>query len=260
VSKPLTAIGLMSGTSLDGIDVALIRTDGANLLERGPSATIAYDHIQRTLLRQALAQATSIKDRGDRPGAVGEAETALTRWHADAVLACLHNWHLKPSEIDVIGFHGQTVLHRPDHHLTIQIGDASALAETVGVTVVHDLRAADVAAGGQGAPLVPVYHQALSHQLNQNAVAFVNIGGVGNVTYCGKDGELIAFDTGPGNALIDDWMLRHTGQASPSFWVIATSNVPARNPSTATVSQTLHWMDLPQMMAPQHSPRSPPAA
>lgn len=223
MSKPLgpttTALGLMSGTSLDGIDVAMLRTDGEAQVGRGPSRTYPYDDSQRQILRQALAAATTMTSRTDRSGVLGAAESALTHWHADAVRAFCHDIGTDLASIDLIGFHGQTVLHRPEQRLTVQLGDGQALANMLGRPVAFDLRAADVAAGGQGAPLVPAYHRALAASLPQRPVAFVNIGGVANVTWVGEnigvgagDG-LIAFDTGPGNALIDDWMLQHTGQS-----------------------------------------------
>ena len=118
---------------------------------------------------------------------------------------------LDAGTIDVVGFHGHTVLHAPEQRLTVQIGDGALLAKSTGIDVVYDLRAADVAAGGQGAPLAPVYHRALTARLPERPIAVLNIGGVANVTWIGHDGELLAFDTGPGNALIDDWMLRHQG-------------------------------------------------
>ncbi len=212
MSKLITSVGLMSGTSLDGIDVALIRTDGGSVVERGPSATFSYDEKQRDLLRRALTAAEAVTDRGDRQGMLGLAEEALTQWHADAFDRFVVENDLKRSNIGVIGFHGQTVIHRPERGLTVQLGDGPALHKATGVTVVYDLRAADIASGGQGAPLVPVYHQALAAGHGISPIAFVNIGGVANVTYV--DGEmLLAFDTGPGNALIDDWMLKHVGQA-----------------------------------------------
>ena len=217
MSKPLglpaTALGLMSGTSLDGIDVALIWTDGERLVKRGPSSTFAYDHSQREIIRQALLAAVSVTSRTDRSGVLGEAEKALTRWHADAVHAFCRETATDLSTIDLIGFHGQTVIHRPEQRLTVQLGDGQALATALRCQVAFDLRAADVAAGGQGAPLVPAYHLALAAGLPQRPVAFVNIGGVANVTWVGADDSLVAFDTGPGNALIDDWMLKHTGRA-----------------------------------------------
>lgn len=209
----LTAIGLMSGTSLDGVDVALIETDGEGIGRFGPTSYRAYSDGERSLLRQALAAAVSVTDRNARPGVLAEAEHLVTRAHAEAVEGFLHANHLSRANIDVVGFHGQTVLHRPERKLTVQIGDGQALAKALAMPVVFDLRAADVAAGGQGAPLVPVYHRALVRMLNDAGPAVVvNIGGVSNITYI--DGEtLIACDTGPGNALLDDFMLRRTGEA-----------------------------------------------
>jgi anhydro-N-acetylmuramic acid kinase len=206
MSKMLSALGLMSGTSLDGIDVALLRTDGENVVERGPAQTFAYDAAQQDMLRNALSEAATLKDRRARPGVLADVERHLTQWHVDAVLKFLKNNNLSADEIDVVGFHGQTVLHRPEMKLTVQLGDGRALAKAIGIDVVYDMRAADVAAGGQGAPLVPVYHRALA---NSFPTAFVNIGGVANVTYIGADGALLAFDTGPGNAMINDWMMKH---------------------------------------------------
>jgi anhydro-N-acetylmuramic acid kinase len=215
----MRALGLMSGTSLDGIDVALIDTDGEGEVTRGPSATYAYAPDFRGLLTQALSDARALKERFERPGVLARAEQELTDRHGAAAASFLQDQRLAAEEIDVIGFHGQTVLHRPvgeDHGeapMTVQLGDGRRLAKRLGVPVVYDLRAADFAAGGQGAPLVPVYHRALVARLPQRPIAFVNIGGVANVTFIGEDGRLLAFDTGPGNALMDDWALKHTGIA-----------------------------------------------
>ena len=210
MSKTLRALGLMSGTSLDGIDVALIETDGEGVVQRAPSATFAYDGEQQSMLRQALHDALEIKKRSDRPANLHQVEAALTQWHAKVVESFLQQNGLRDSNIDVIGFHGQTILHRPEQRLTVQLGDGAALATATKIPVVYDMRAADVAAGGQGAPLVPIYHAALAPT---RPCAFVNIGGVGNVTFIGSGGELLAFDTGPGNALINDWMMQHKGLA-----------------------------------------------
>ena len=210
MSKTLRAIGLMSGTSLDGIDVALLETDGESLVKRGPCATYAYSECQQQKLRQALRDALLIKQRGDRPGSLAGIEAELTKWHTSGLDSFLSQHDLTDSKIDVIGFHGQTVLHKPDARLTVQLGDGEGLAKATSIPVVYDLRAADIAAGGQGAPLVPVYHAALAQS---RPCAFVNIGGVSNVTFIGSDGALIAFDTGPGNALLNDWMMKHKGLA-----------------------------------------------
>ncbi len=208
MSKTFTALGLMSGTSLDGIDVALIKTDGESFVQCGPAETFKYTAAQQAALRQGLVDALPIRSRGERPAGLATLEQNLTIWHALAVQKFLQACALKPSNIDIIGFHGQTVIHRPEEAITVQLGDGAALSKALGIAVVYDLRAADVAAGGQGAPLVPVYHSALA---KNPPVAFVNIGGVANVTYVGANGELLAFDTGPGNALINDWVGKHIG-------------------------------------------------
>lgn len=209
----LKAIGLMSGTSLDGVDVALIETDGEHIGSFGPTDYRRYSDNERGLLRQALADAVSLSERNERPGALVEAERMITAVHVEAVKRFLQNNDLESSEIDAVGFHGQTVLHRPEQKLTVQVGDGGALAKALGIPVVFDLRAADVAAGGQGAPLVPIYHRALVQmQKRTEPTVVVNIGGVANITYI-DDETLIACDTGPGNALLDDFMLRMTGEA-----------------------------------------------
>lgn len=210
MSKLQTALGLMSGTSLDGIDVALLRTDGGDVVERGPSATYPYNPDQQALLQEALRHAKPMTGRQARPGVLAVAERELTGWHAEAVARFVDENRLNPSTIDMIGFHGQTVLHRPEIRLTVQLGDGPALARATGIPVMYDMRAADVAAGGQGAPLVPVYHRALAAGLGERPVAFVNIGGVANLTWIGRDGGVVAFDTGPGNALLNDWCETHT--------------------------------------------------
>jgi anhydro-N-acetylmuramic acid kinase len=209
----MTAIGLMSGTSLDGVDIALIETDGERVAAFGPTGYRPYTDHERGLLRGALAQAVNLTQRDARPGVIGEAERAVTMAHAEAVAAFLARNHIAREDIEIVGFHGQTILHRPAERLTVQIGDAEALAKAIRVPVMHDFRAADVAAGGQGAPFVPVYHRALvQSQDREGPICVVNIGGVSNVTYIDGVEALIACDTGPGNALLDDFMLRVTGQ------------------------------------------------
>src|SRR5690348_2646067 len=204
----LTAIGLMSGTSLDGVDIAMIETDGKRIKSVGPSGYRPYSDAERRLLLQALAEAVNLSQRDARPGILREAERAVTVAHAEAVAAFSAQNRITPEDIDIVGFHGQTVLHRPAERMTVQIGDAAALAKAIHIPVMHDFRAADVAAGGQGAPLVPVYHRALAQSLErQGPVVVLNIGGVANISYIDGD-TLIACDTGPGNALIDDFMCR----------------------------------------------------
>jgi anhydro-N-acetylmuramic acid kinase len=211
MGKLMKAVGLMSGTSLDGIDVALIETDGEDQVVRGPARTFPYEDSMRRMLVNAIGDAKDLRSREERPYSLVEAERALTECHGVAVAQFFKETGVKGSSVDVIGFHGQTVLHRPEIGLTVQLGLGDLLANFTRCPVVYDLRAADVEAGGEGAPLVPVYHRALAAKLPQRPIAIVNIGGVANVTWIGRDGTLIAFDTGPGNALINDWMLRKTG-------------------------------------------------
>src|SRR5580692_2045340 len=209
----LTAIGLMSGTSLDGVDVALIETDGRCIKAFGPSGYRPYTEKERGLLRQALYEAINLPQRDARPGILREAERAVTIAHAEAVSAFVAQHRITCQDIDIVGFHGQTVLHRPAQKMTVQIGDAPALAKAIHIPVMHDFRAADVAAGGQGAPFVPVYHRALAQSLEREGpIVVVNIGGVSNITYIDGADTLIACDTGPGNALLDDYIFRVTGQ------------------------------------------------
>jgi anhydro-N-acetylmuramic acid kinase len=210
MSKVMRAIGLMSGTSLDGIDVAYLETDGETIVKRGPVQTFPYDDGMRELLAKAIAEAGNLVSRHERPPALVRAEQVLTELHAAAVAEFLNHAGMDSTSVDLIGFHGQTVLHRPENGLTVQLGLGALLADATRCPVIYDLRAADVAAGGQGAPLVPAYHRALTAKLPARPLAIVNIGGVANVTWIGHDGELIAFDTGPGNALLDDWMMRRT--------------------------------------------------
>jgi len=216
MARMKTAIGLMSGTSMDGIDIALVRTDGRDTVERGPAQGIAYDAKFRTRLKQALEDATSITRRDQRPGSLAAVENELTLRHAEAVRDFLNKNNLQPADIDVIGFHGQTVLHRPDAALTVQLGDGALLARETGIAVVHDMRANDMVHGGQGAPLIPVYHAALAaglpaHLHAKRPVVFVNIGGISNLTSVGTDGRIVAYDSGPGNTLIDQWVEAHAG-------------------------------------------------
>jgi anhydro-N-acetylmuramic acid kinase len=193
-------IGMMSGTSLDGVDAALLETDGVVVRRTGVAVTMPYGPDFRSRLRQVLG------GKGDVPGVARD----LTLAHVDAVEALLKRAGSHAGAIRAIGFHGQTIVHRPDEGITWQIGDPALLALRAGIDVVADFRRADLAAGGQGAPLVPLYHAALAEGL-ERPLAVLNIGGVANVTWLGADGSILAFDTGPGGAMIDDWVLRLTG-------------------------------------------------
>ena len=193
----LRTIGLMSGTSLDGVDAAAIETDGVHIGRIGRAITLPYPPELRADLRHLLDLAPTLTN--DDPF-VQSVTARLTGVHAEAVAALD-----EPAEL--IGFHGQTILHQPHRGRTWQIGDAAALAKATGCRVAHDFRSADVAAGGQGAPLVPLFHAALAADLPR-PLAVLNLGGVANVTYL-TDAGITAADIGPGNGPLDDWVSRH---------------------------------------------------
>ncbi|TBW38454.1 anhydro-N-acetylmuramic acid kinase [Siculibacillus lacustris] len=215
------AIGLMSGTSMDGVDVAAIETDGRRVAGFGPTLFRPYGDGERATIRRAVVVAAPATDRAARPDDLRRAEEIVTAAHADAVKTFLSDNGLTAADVAVVGFHGQTVLHAPERHLTIQLGDGLALARASGIPVVYDFRAADVAAGGEGAPFVPIYHAALAASLAvDRPIAVLNVGGVANLTWIGTAAgaeptaeDLVAFDCGPGNGSIDDWCLARAGRA-----------------------------------------------
>jgi anhydro-N-acetylmuramic acid kinase len=216
------AVGLMSGTSMDGIDAAMIRTDGATHVESVSALSFPYTAPFRERLSAILGT----------PGSHEAIATELTNLHGDAVSALLEASGTQAEDIDVIGFHGHTVLHDPKQRRTLQIGDGEALAHRLGIDVVFDFRSADVAAGGQGAPFAPIFHAVLAGPTRP--VCFLNIGGVANLTWIGSDADpqtpavfdhLLAFDTGPGNALIDDWVQQHTGALFDTDGALAADGV-----------------------------------
>ncbi len=194
----------MSGTSIDGVDAALINTDGNHRIERlafhsQPYEANVADRIRNVLGRSEPDQETKAVERD------------ITMLHAQAIDTLLAIASIDRSTVGVVGFHGHTLHHEPSRGFTWQIGDGKLLAAESGIDVVADFRSADVDAGGEGAPLAPIFHAALMSG-HEKPIAVLNLGGVGNVTWIGPDDNLIAFDTGPGNALIDDWAYRHTGK------------------------------------------------
>jgi anhydro-N-acetylmuramic acid kinase len=210
MTRVLKAIGLMSGTSMDGIDAAILDTDGERVAAFGPTRFAPYSSEMRAKLQTAMARAAALPVAGPLPPDIAMLERELTQAHAAAVAALMADAALAPRDIDLIGFHGQALVHRPHDRMTLQIGSGALLAQSTSIDVVSDFRSADIRAGGQGAPLVPIYHAALAQ--DRAPVAVLNIGGVANVTFIGRDGALVAFDTGPGSAPIDDWALKHTGK------------------------------------------------
>jgi anhydro-N-acetylmuramic acid kinase len=204
----------MSGTSFDGVDAAIIETDGERILDFGPTSYRPYRDEERTVLRQALAEAVNLTDRHARPGVLAEAEALITQAHAEVVERMLAEHGVASGAVAVVGFHGQTVIHKPMDKLTVQVGDGAALAKRLGIPVVYDFRQADIEAGGQGAPLVPAFHRAIVSTIDRrHPVAVLNIGGVANVTFIDGARDIVACDVGPGNALIDDFVRGRTGAA-----------------------------------------------
>lgn len=199
-NKIYHAIGLMSGTSLDGIDAAYIETDGEGYVKPHAFISAPYTSYFRDLLRRCLRNVYGAADPFVR-----DVELQLTELHAKAVQTLLKKSGIGAHHLHMVGFHGQTIFHQPALRRTIQIGDGQKLADMVGIPVINDFRTMDMRAGGQGAPLVPLYHQALFTSVDKPVVV-LNVGGVANITWLGADGSIAAFDTGPGNALIDDWM------------------------------------------------------
>lgn len=202
-SLPLTAMGLMSGTSLDGMDAALIQTDGQSRVEILDTLSQSYSPEQRRALRSVLGQSS-------HSGEVKKTEEMITAAHAGLVADLIEKSGITP---DIIGFHGQTLFHDPQNGKSLQIGDGELLARKTGLMVINDFRSADMEAGGQGAPFLPLYHQALLRSADIDLPAVVvNLGGVANFTWLGpEEDHLLAFDTGPASALIDDWVYKTCG-------------------------------------------------
>ncbi|NVK33621.1 MAG: anhydro-N-acetylmuramic acid kinase [Rhodobacteraceae bacterium] len=194
-----SVLGTISGTSADGIDLAEIETDGETVVRFGPATTIPYSTATRKAVLDAVALGPSERSSW------GKLAEAVSDEHLSAIRRFLIEYDLSP---DLVVFHGQTVWHDPGKAETVQLGSSQTLADGLKLPVVGDVRQADMAAGGEGAPLVPVYHQALSHGLPQ-PLCFLNIGGVSNLTYI-DESTLLAFDIGPGNALLDDWVSGHS--------------------------------------------------
>jgi anhydro-N-acetylmuramic acid kinase len=204
----LKSIGLMSGTSMDGIDAALMETDGRQVINFKVGVSLSYDAEFKQLIREAELQVRAFK----KNVASKEVIKKSTELHAEIVFALLKKVNLNPKDIDVIGYHGQSLYHNPAKKITIQVGDGQLLANLTGIKVINDFRKNDIANGGQGAPLAPLYHQALAAKLNMFPLAIVNCGGIANISLITGPGQLevSGFDTGPGNVLIDRYIREKT--------------------------------------------------
>jgi anhydro-N-acetylmuramic acid kinase len=200
---PLLALGLMSGTSCDGVDAALVETDGERAIHFLAADTLSYHEDLRDELLRAAQRDILLMD-------LMRLEREVTRFHAEAVRQLLAEVDL-PREIAIVGFHGHTLRHSSAERLTWQLGDASFLAEELDMPVVADFRRRDLAAGGEGAPLAPLYHAALLADEFKPCLV-LNLGGVANFTWLGPSGEIVASDVGPGCGLLDAWVRETTGQ------------------------------------------------
>lgn len=207
-TKTLRVLGFMTGTSLDAVDMAVIETDGENIISFGPAGEMKLDAETRAIVEDAIEDALDWERDEEEPDSFEDARMAVADAHLAAALSFMAVNGVKASALDLVGVHGQTVLHEaPTPELpgrTVQLIDALSVAEGLGVRTAYDFRSADVAAGGQGAPLAPVYHAALVRKSGLcGPVAVLNLGGVGNITLVRADGGLEAFDTGPANGMVD---------------------------------------------------------
>jgi anhydro-N-acetylmuramic acid kinase len=214
-ATPVWAIGLMTGTALDGfVDVALLKTDGEKVHEFGEYALFPYADADRLILQDAVTAARAWAFEGAEPAIFAQATEVITRIYASAIKQLLAQANISADQVAFVGGHGLTVLHRPDIGRTLQLLDGHALAKMVDIDVVYDFRSADMAAGGQGAPLAPIYHAAiLAKAKSDPPSAILNLGGVANVTYWGGGSDIAAFDTGPANGPVNEWIEAH-GQGS----------------------------------------------
>ena len=219
IQFPAHVIGLMSGTSADGVDAALLFTDGRAVAKAGASLFVPYDDALRA---DILAHMRGVGDEK-------KVAQSITDMHIQAVNQLIKKANVSRETVALVGFHGQTIRHAPAEGITVQIGDAARMARVLGMPVVADFRSNDVLHGGQGAPLVPLYHAALADGLPKPLMV-VNIGGVSNATWIGNaavqndsGNTILAFDCGPGNALIDDWIAQHSAHRYDKDGAIAAS-------------------------------------
>ncbi len=196
-------IGLMSGTSLDGVDAVLVETNGTTINLLGHADYPMDPQLKSDILSFCTGQATNLK-------IVGEIDHRLGHLFADASLHLLNTLSVAPESITAIGSHGQTVFHSPDtqHPFTMQLGDANIIAAKTNIDTVADFRRKDMALGGQGAPLVPAFHHTLFGKPDSTHI-ILNIGGISNISILQKDTPVIGYDTGPGNMLMDAWIYKH---------------------------------------------------
>ncbi|MEM1391021.1 MAG: anhydro-N-acetylmuramic acid kinase [Pseudomonadota bacterium] len=210
--EPIWVAGFMSGTSIDAVDAALLRTDGVKVYDFGPVVERKYTAQERSVLKEATDAARAWNWTGPYPQTLfDQAKDVVTKTHIEAFNRLRES--AAEQEIKLAGVHGQTVLHRrptsASSGATLQLIDPAPIASAFGVGLAYDFRSNDVRAGGEGAPLAPIYHSALMESLGNEPMVVLNLGGVANITARMSDGDLIAFDTGPANGPIDEWIEGH---------------------------------------------------
>ena len=230
-------IGLMSGTSMDGVDAAYLKTNGINIIETGMAITLPYGESFRNELSEIVSKGVYSKN----------VESQITNIHADAVKHLIKKNGDARGSVDLIGFSGHTIYHIPNEKKTFQIGDGAMLADLTGIDVVSDFRSNDMINGGQGAPIAPVYHQVLANNLKK-PVVILNIGGVANITYIGDDDQLISFDTGPGNALIDDFIFFRLGYRQDTGGKLALSGKPDKKILESLMDNEYFSLNIPKSL------------
>ena len=204
MTKIYTAIGLMSGTSVDGIDASIIQSDGEDKLRVLNNDFTAYDKKIISEIKDLKEKINSKKDIETNKNLILKIEKDITNLHANAVEKILKKTTTK---IDLVGFHGQTIYHNFNEKISKQLGDGELLSKKINLDIIYNFRENDIRNGGQGAPLTPIYHKLLRKKLNiELPILFINIGGISNLTYISKDEKIISFDSGPGNCLVDEFL------------------------------------------------------
>ncbi len=228
MNKNFYSLGLMSGTSIDGIDASIIRSDGEQFLEIIDDVYLKYDTKLRDKLKRTIDSCFSKTQFIKLFRNIKEVEKEMTIFHAKASNLLIKK--NKKINVDLIGFHGQTIIHKPKEGYSIQIGNSHLLSKMTNKTVVSNFREKDILYGGNGAPLTPLYHKLLSSKIKLNfPIAFINIGGISNITYLENKKKLISFDTGPGNYLIDQWIKSKSKMNYDNKGLIAQSGSLKKN-------------------------------
>ena len=238
-----TILGLMSGTSCDGIDIALLKTDGHTIGEFGPGMVFTYDDLFSNQLRNLFLEKDYLN--------ILRIEKKLTELHASAVFDFLKKEILDIKNIELIGMHGHTVIHLPKEKISLQIGNPCLLSELTGASVISNFRIRDIARGGEGAPLVPIFHQAIAKKFLLDNVAFLNIGGVSNITYI-EGNNIHAFDAGPGSALIDNFVRERCQLSYDNNGEIAAKGKPDERILKSCLSDQFYKKNPPKSLDRNH--------